>query len=339
MSNQGHMRYQDGVATTYSGHPIDEMISAVHKYIRRNIPEKAVTAGFELYRMSEINDGERFRTQLYHRIAVIAAEEIGPSNIGLVVIAMQLTSSKNYNPDVLGSLLQILSNSPKTRVASHLYWALISPEGRSNAKQIGISIDDTYTLEDVVSFGSNGISWVNSDPEDIRPFAEIFKRRLQVKSITAIIWLGYYMRASDGKKIAARAILPRRRQTDPIMVIFEILRDFVPKVVWELLVESYITIPDKIHFLMLGVLIVIYQIPYEPYDLSSAISAWTTSKSAQQYLQGCYSKLELDPYVIDMHTKAGRKNKMGRREFILEGSLVSPIDQRFRTIFESIYLM
>lgn len=67
-SNIGKMKYKGpfGGSTTYSGYEIDIMKSALQKYIRRNIPDKALMAAFELYRMAELEGGRSIQSNLYN---------------------------------------------------------------------------------------------------------------------------------------------------------------------------------------------------------------------------------------------------------------------------------
>lgn len=47
-------RIDRGATKTFSGIDFDVAKSALQKYIRRNMPEKAILAAIELYRLGEI---------------------------------------------------------------------------------------------------------------------------------------------------------------------------------------------------------------------------------------------------------------------------------------------
>ena len=67
---------------TYSGFTLDVMKSALQKYIRRGLLEKALICAAELYRMHEVK-GVAAQTNLMNRLAIIAVEDIGPANFPL----------------------------------------------------------------------------------------------------------------------------------------------------------------------------------------------------------------------------------------------------------------
>ncbi len=322
----GQMAYRGPFnVTTYSGLSTDIVKSALQKYIRRNIPEKVIIAAFELYRMGEIEKGESVRSYLYNRIAIIAAEDIGPANLPLVIVALQVTLTKNRDPNLLGALIQTMAGSSKTRLMSHVYRALISPEGRLVAQQKGLQIDDAPTEDDL---NSHTIIWQPNDSVEIRPYAEIFKRRLMSRSFTAVIWLGYYLRASEGKKITTRNIRPRRRQTDPVMIIWEVMKDLLHPTVWESLIDAYLEITENRPFLMRGVVSALYQVKYESYDLTPLYSECVRTSATERFLTGQY-RFEVDDFVIDKHTSVGRNMGLGREKFVSEGARVIPEDPQF----------
>src|SRR6516162_10560953 len=83
---KGKMQYGGymGENTTFSGYAIDVVKSAMQKYIRRNMVEKALISMIELYRMPEVDgDAKSIQSNMFNRLAVIAAEDIGPSNVKL----------------------------------------------------------------------------------------------------------------------------------------------------------------------------------------------------------------------------------------------------------------
>jgi hypothetical protein len=331
--NIGKMQYLGPFnSMTFSGLNVDVVKSALQKYIRRNVEEKAVLAGFELYRMSVLH--ESFRTNLYHRLAIIAAEDIGPANIGLVIFTIQLVLAKNRNPEMLGALIQSLAKSPKTRVMSHLHWGLVDCKGRKKAKSLGVQIDELASEEDL---SSKEVQWDPRDPQKLRIYLEIFRRRLMTGSLSALIWLHYYALASKDIKIYPRNIRPRRRQTNPMIAIWEVLKEFLPPAVWEALIDCYLSISENMPFLMCAIVCILYNVEYRPFDITQLYGAWVNEESASHILAGNYI-LEVDDYVIDRHTRRGRLNGKNMKDFVTEGSKISPEDQRFVTpIFKTVY--
>ena len=85
--NIGQMTWKGlrgGSSKTYSGLDLDVVKSALQKYIRRNMPQKALLSAIELYRFGEVG-GIAAVTNMYNRLAIIANEDIGPANLSLVL--------------------------------------------------------------------------------------------------------------------------------------------------------------------------------------------------------------------------------------------------------------
>ena len=67
-----------------AGLRLDELKSALQKYIRRGEEEKAVRVAEELDKFAEAGEGgERIRTNFIHRLQVIFLEDVGLGNVGL----------------------------------------------------------------------------------------------------------------------------------------------------------------------------------------------------------------------------------------------------------------
>lgn len=63
---------------SFNGFSLDVLKSALQKYIRRCMPEKAIYAGAELdlFSLANYKDGERIRTNFIHRLMIIYMEDI-----------------------------------------------------------------------------------------------------------------------------------------------------------------------------------------------------------------------------------------------------------------------
>ena len=86
---------------TPSGHPGDEVISALQKFIRRGETELAVRAAYELYLT-----GEELTAYLWRRLLVISAEDVGLGEpMAPVVVDALHRSSRELSRDL--SLIHI----------------------------------------------------------------------------------------------------------------------------------------------------------------------------------------------------------------------------------------
>jgi hypothetical protein len=57
-------------------------------------------------------------------------------------------------------------------------------------------------------------------------------------------------------------------------------------------------------------------------------SSKESKEQINNLLTGNYN-FQLDDYVVDMHTKAGREKGMNRKDFVSQGAVVSNRDSRF----------
>jgi hypothetical protein len=291
--------------------------SQLQKAIRRNQPELAKLAAYELYLFSELpeNKGKGIVTNLFNRIYVTSAEDIGPANVGLMIQVLKL--KKNEPKKMLGAV-EMMAKSKKTRVMSHVYRTLITPEGRNLAyEKYDQTIDDDMTPEDRESIGKNGIVWDEKDPKAIRIPLEMIKRRLDVGSLAAVIWLGYFMKAAEGKKMVSRKIIDNRRSTNPMMLVWLILKDFMEAEVWSTLVTAYLDISENRPFLMTAFMIVLFDVEMKPVKIVPV-------KELPKL-----KDLEIQPEAIDKHTKAGRASGKTRADFVSVGTVLIPEDMSF----------
>ena len=326
-----------GGSTTFSGYSIDIVKSALQKYIRRNIIIKALYAGFELYRMVEVDKGIAVQTNCYNRLAIIACEDIGPANLPLIIKVVELVLDKNRDPATLATMIQLMCNSEKTRIMSHLNRTYATTEGKTYARKIGFHVDDTITEEDsqyilpLIQSGSK--YWKEGDPTDIRYLAEMFLLRLQQKSFMAIDWLGRYREAVKNIKVVSR-----KRRTDPIVIIWEMLSTILPSKVHDILSRAYFKMSEKGPFLMTAVVAALYSTPYQEIYIASIINTWKDHPTLLQLLNGEY-EFQVDEYVIDKHTVEGKSKGASRDKFVKEGTQVIPQSELYYIKqFEDIYI-
>lgn len=333
---------------TYSGYELDVMKSALQKYIRRNNCDKALKSAFELHRMVEIG-GKAAQTNMYNRLAIICAEDIGPANLSLVIRILDLLYVDAREPAELAAVVQLLCESEKTRIMSHIWRVYASPEGREMAVKKKLQIDTELRPDDTeYIIQRKSPYWKPSDPEAVQPYAEMFLKRMQEKDYNAVAWLYYYQEHTKDIKL-----VPRNRRTDPMVVIWEMLGTskgptpglLLPVKVADTLARSYFEYSEKRPFLMMAITAALFGTKYEEIELTPIINAWKyggpnkdTHPVLTNLLTGNYT-FEIDDYVLDKHTAEGRKRGAGRKEFVNEGAHVenqSPI--YYSQVFADIYL-
>jgi hypothetical protein len=202
--------------------------------------------------------------------------------------------------------------SLKTRAMSHAYRALITPEGRKVAKSMRVSIDDIL----VTPIPSSLSSWDDSYPKTFRPLLEMMRLRLSEHNMGAIVWLGMFMKESENQKIPMKTFLPRRRTTQPMILVWLVLKEFLDIRVWTVLLDAYLTLTENRPFLMTAMMMVLYQVEYEPFTIKPEDINWNYDFVVQEY-------------AIDKHTYQGRKKGMTRQNFVHEGAKLVNEDMDF----------
>lgn len=296
---------------TFSGFSVDEAKSAMQKYIRRGIVDKALMAAFELYRMSEVG-ATAIVTNMYNRLAIIAAEDVGPANFPLVGETIRRTRTRDMDPASLVRLVVALCNSKKTRLGSHVFSAHFRPKGMDAARELGIALEDTATND-----GASGVEWTDKNHPAMKRCLEMLCHR---NSMHAFNWLREYQKAADnwppGDKTPKLA--PFRRRTHYMAPVVHALTDGKGDTYTQIR-DAYWHIAEKRPFLILLVLAHVYGLDgHATYELPDG-------RFAQEYgwlMRGDYI-LELDDYVIDKHTKRGRTRGQTRRDFVFGGGLVT----------------
>ena len=329
--------------TTFSGFTLDVVKSAVQKYIRRGMVEKAIMASVEMFRLVEVG-GRAAQTNLFNRLAIIAVEDIGPANLPLVAAILERISLDKRDLTEMVAMVHLMCTSEKSRIGSHLWRAYTTPEGRALAEKKGIKVDTVLTEEDMKYLESGaplGASpfWKPGDPEEIRPYAEIFYRRLQKRDPNAVAWAYYYLQATEGKKV-----VPRNRRTNPAIVLWEMLATVIPAYPVGILQKAYFDSSEPRPFLMAVIAWSLYngnplnkEQPFDRIDLNPAIAVWTNAEFLQVLLSGNYT-FEVDNYVIDKHTAEGKRRGKDRKDFVEEGAFVANVSPKYtNTVLEEIY--
>jgi len=334
---------------TYSGYRMDEMISAVQKYIRRGKEVKALQSATEVWRMVEV-DAVNLQSNLYNRVATIAVEDVGPAAIDLVIYTVnyivEITKKKKIRELApLCAIVQQLCKVPKTRIMSQIWRAYGTEEGRRYAANQGIPVE-----EPMIEVTGLEKFFREDDPVELIGPAKMFYLRLSERSTIAVYWLAVFTERIkvEGKKDkkAERTLKSKRdRRSKASIIIWEMLRDFLPSSTVDVLIKGYYDCSEPRAFMMCPVTWVLFTPPGQVpvlNDVSSqmelSIDKWQRSPYLNTLREGKYT-LELDDYVIDVHTKRGRDMGKSRREFVTEGAHVENESELFRMpLFEDVYL-
>lgn len=330
----GKMEYKGIFKGTYtfSGYELDVMKSALQKYIRRGNPNKALQCALEMNLLETVG-GKAAQTNMYHRLEIIAAEDIGLANLSLVIGALELLQKDNRTLEELETVVLLLTYSKKTRVMSHFYRAFMTNEGRSLLERYGLKLEESYTEEDLKFVNDNIASIkLKDDPEHIFLYALIFYKRLKERNWNALNWLFHYQNVTQNVKVQTR-----NRRKNPMTIIWQLLSKELDPKVHAILSYQYWSKTEGRPFLMLAILIPLLNITYRESTIlltdGSCINGYLSEMQNKTY------KLELDSYVYDKHTAAGKRMGKGRSEFVNEGALIENEDMTLRNdILYKIYM-
>jgi len=327
----GQMQWKGllGGSKTYSGIDLDIVKSALQKYMRRNMLDKALMSCAEFYKFSEIPEAKAAVTNLYNRVSIAANEDIGPANVDLVLEVTRLINSENRDVDILFSIVKLMCESKKTRLPSHCWRTYANPEGREVAKQHGLPIDTEFSEEDMLFINEhmNDDIFVKSDPENIRYYILMFWNRLIKRDFNCFTWVSYYMDVSKNLMLAKRNKFiinnPRCKTGKPDILIWKVLGKFLPNQTHDILCEAYFNHAESRPFLQFGIIIVLYNLPYNKItiDADKTINVHNLLK--------CEIPLVVDDFVIDKHTKQGKISGKTVHDFVNDGSIVIPEDMTY----------
>lgn len=296
-------------SVTHFGYPLDLCKSSMQKAIRRGEVYDALTWGFEMFNLDQVG-GVSARTNIINRLAVSAAEDIGPANPSLVVDILRSPWEQEPHPDVFRGLLVRATQSPKSRLGDYLWTAFANTEGRKEAARLGLLTEVT-----VVSWEG----WLPGDFEDPEPrrLLNSFASYLSARNCSCLFYLKQYMTYSKLK------IVPRGRIRRPAVLIFEVLKPLLPPD-WEgVLRDAFLRMSEWLPFVVLAVILAVYP-KYPPVGTYSEVLTPTLEE-----LRNHQYTLTVRDYAVDKHTQAGRTLGRGRREFALVGSVVTNEDPEF----------
>lgn len=334
----GKMKYNGPYRSiTYSGHNFVTVKSALQKYIRRGITVKARMAAIEMWRMIEDDPKAKgLVSNLYNRLAVIATEDIGPANRSLMTEVVGYVNGikrddADRSAEKLIGYVDLMCESKKTRVMSHIWCAYATKDGRTRARKAGLELDrysvisDSESMDDIEKDLDDDEYiekiFAPNDPDDLREIAKVFYHRLKYRDYNAAYWLAVYLKVSDKRKVSSR-----NRRTQPAVLLWEVLRYFIDSRIWTALSTAYYVQSEKRPFIMSAVVLSIYR-PREGYSkLSTITKSVPTADDIDVLVSGRYV-FELDGYVKDMHTPDG--GGKGKKEFVKEGAIVNNEDPRY----------
>lgn len=343
VSRNGRMEWHGmfGGTITFSGYKMDVIKSGLQKYIRRAMSDKATYCAFEMFRLREVG-GTAVVTNLYNRIRIIAAEDIGVGDFSVAIAVIDMVNSENRDPKIVLSMVKMLSTVMKTRLGSHLYNTYRKPEARSYAESIGIAIDEGYSEADeqFISQHDNDTIFKDIVNDDLKACAIIFYKKLLDRDYNVVTWWGYFEHYAnvDNVKLKMRNAYHDgtkwRKSSKPISILFDVLDKFVDNGAMNTIKHAYFSMPDvkptekkpnprneNRCIVSMAIAAALFDVPYQKIGI-------IPDNNVDSLMNGNYT-LTIDDYVIDKHTAEGSRQGKSRQDFVNEGAIVYPENMKF----------
>jgi hypothetical protein len=290
---------------TAAGYAFDVVKSDFQKAIRTGREDQALKAFFEMYNMESLFpnnvSSKANRTNIMNRLMISAVEDIGPSQVSLVmrilkgVLRMQKKKERR-DPKQLAEYVHAAASSPgKTRICSHLWSTYGHPKGRILAKEKGLPIRELMQND---TFGTL------LHQKDPNVFA------------LAYAWL-------EGNKIGKKVLRFEWSTLRCFLCNNQILS---MSDAWTL-EECFYMLTERRPVLQFALALIILPNVEESIN-SSSNNVDAPALPLASLLEGEYDYVP-HPSAIDKHTHEGRRQGADNLKFIEEGAVVVPQDPRF----------
>jgi hypothetical protein len=305
IKNNSSTKYRQ--VQTINGIKFDVVKSALQKYIRRGHDKKAMRIATEIDTFRWIKGGKGLITNFYNRLRVIILEDIGLASPNIILIADELLRKwidnyENISNDLL-SLVRLMSNCSHVRFYSHLraYLRQNPPEYKPEAG-MKYNYGDANLANDINSI----IYCLENKDTDLWYFVnDILKNTLTV---------------------------PIGRMKRPGMLVFDIFDKFIKEynvdnniiTIYNICKRWYRTLKLKEDFLCVIHPMYLY-ILFDHISWDEINPDMNIDNDQLKYYKMCLlnKPINVESYIVDMHTAHGRKLKMNTADFAVEGSLVA----------------
>lgn len=317
-------------ATTWNGLAADVVKSALQKYLRRRVWDKMAWAAIELYLFIEVG-AEAALTNLATRLGVMASEELLFADVDrFLQIHRRLAAWDREDLTVILEVCRLLIDGRLLRLASDINTAY------HTAPQYGLGLD----LWDPQRAVADVSEW--AQPGDQKHILEDLGRFVTCLEGALDECFHWAFQITSAQTIGAR----RYRRTGAEYILWDVLYSYAPnekaKEVLDVQLSWYFDQKRKERpiFLINAILMIIHQ---HTIDWETEVEPNVTAEEVQRRLDDVVAGRipTIDDYVVDMHTKAGRRSGKSRNTFASEGALVvdedkTYYDPRYRELYQKV---
>lgn len=321
LAGAGAMSYSFRQAFSANGHPKDELLSALQKYIRRGELEKALYAAFELDRFNELPAAAPLVTNTINRLRVALAEEVGIASPRLVCAFNDCYEGYRAARDGgrefdrhcrLYEMVRMLCEAPKIRLASDIKAVFFVEGSRALALKDPvlaalITPSETWkTRKDCLDAMRSAVH----DGSD-RGFAALYKF-LEFGKLPERMRSPYGKGSSD----------------DPMYAVFDLFRwlssenereDAIIKVCFDYY-RHFKSHRDRLVFVIWPALFMFRRVRVETAPLIT--KRYASAADIADVRKSLSERHEFDHYVFDQHTAVGRNAGRGPMHFAEVGAFV-----------------
>lgn len=319
---------------TWNGYASDIMKSGLQKYIRRGILDKALYCAGELDLFKEADDrGETIRTNFLHRLMIIYMEDV--ENIAIFnkidslinkLFKEREKSSRNKENEEewIFDIVYLLTYSEKARICSHIR-AVFNPKYKK--------ILDVYpSIKKLWDEIENNANKTDKKKSKLENDCILFKKYLRERSVLCCYY-AFQIDMSE-EKLKTKYF----RSDKPVWAIFNQLlllqETYDDKQRINKFVEWY---KNHIGKMKEGFLCWLFPLLYEidviPFGKSVELDEDEKQKNWDRNRSG--ETIDIDDYVVDRHTKAGRGK--GLVEFAVKGAFVENEASFVNALWKSFY--
>ena len=351
MGEFGRMKYKGpfGGSISFYGLPLDILKSGIQKYIRRNETEKAIwcTIEYDLFRKIGKNTNG-ILTNMLNRIVITCVEDIGIGDINSIIyidkeLKYYYDNRHNFDDyrakEALINIVSCLSISKKIRLCSHIKTVYMNsafhsvirdryPKLYENINYINPIVENKYKLknkkeeDDLRSIIDRIMTCFYNDNDQVFYHINAFltkvrnekgyQSRFRKKSGEYILWEIIFEYCKVGLGICGLTETKDYNKYLPyINVLFE----------WYKTKNN--SRNENILYLINAYLIILRKIDID--KLTRYVNFSEINSNYKELIDEYYSRkniINIDKFVVDMHTKLGRSLGMDRKEFGEEGSKV-----------------
>ena len=314
-----------------NGVELDVLKSGLQKYVRRGLSDKAIWCAIEMcsFKLSTEVRGKAIYTNFFHRVMICYLEDVASANRLRLwkKIDRKLFSETDRYKNVV-NVVNILARCRHSREPSH-YMAVFRPRDGDEADANLVSM-----FHPLVAFSEIG--------EPKQHFALQGNEKALEKEVKALMYclenklddaVHWAMRIGKRPEVKVN----RRRKKHVEYIIFDLLEEFMEKNCESLVpyvdiaVRWFTEIKTKERSLCYVVLILaVLNAPPK----NNEIEKVDVKKFFTKNLGG--EKIDIDSFVVDMHTRRGRIEGSDRVKFAFEGSVVED-EFLFRPEYKDFY--